>query len=714
MKIRISKKFIFYGALCSCGVLVLNTLYIKNVFLGFPLTVFYFGCLCSALGHWFSKEKKSSAIWDLLTLLSVLFIVGTALYYIFGITKISSVLLLAVPLLIFFKKTKIEEGFISTEWKKQKNSWLTMYLFVCLEMALFSILLSHPITNGANSPWLKLGPFFFIGYGISTAFLLYLVSETSSKMTRYAATILHIFFTYSIALVMYPLGFGFDGLIHRATELLIQSNGFILPRQPIYIGQYSFVVWLSNISALPLQYIDIMLLPVLSALSLPLIISDTLKKTWNIPESASVNLVWFIPFIFFLSLHLSTPHNLLILLSILIVCGVLSCQEKHRSWFRVGILALAGLMIHPLLGAPAVLFVLTARLLEASEYKTKISTGLLALIGTGLAFLFPAMFTLYILLNGFEMPHFINPFDKINLFLELFKRPYWYSKESPLLFELLYGWQTLITPVVLGFSIYGFTKWQNKKIKYYIYPAAALGFIIGAFLLRSWIVFPNVGAFEQGGYPTRLLTSSVIFLLPFAMYGFYNVITQIESWFESKRIRALYCHKKMIKIIVCGLGGFVLTLSLYLSYPQENPKVHFPGYHVSESDFKAVQWIHEDNADYRYMVLSNPVTAAAAITEYSFAKYFDTNEGPMFYYSIPTGAYAFQVYQRMLYEGQKREYMEDIMKKTGAEKAYFVLSSFWKKFDEIAEGAKLSADNWTSIDNGTLVIFTYQARSAQD
>ena len=111
---------------------------------------------------------------------------------------------------------------------------------------------------------------------------------------------------------------------------------------------------------------------------------------------------------------------------------------------------------------------------------------------------------------------------------------------------------------------------------------------------------------------------------------------------------------------------------------------------------------------YDYIVLSNQLTSAAALTEYSFAKYFNTEKGELFYYAIPTGGPLYQEYGHMLYEGQKRTYMETAMDLVGVQTAYFVVSEYWANADDIIEGAKQTADSWHVIDDGKIWIFVYK------
>ena len=149
-------------------------------------------------------------------------------------------------------------------------------------------------------------------------------------------------------------------------------------------------------------------------------------------------------------------------------------------------------------------------------------------------------------------------------------------------------------------------------------------------------------------------------------------------------------------------------LSFYLSYPQRNTKARFPGLNITQNDFRAVEWIHNQNDKYDYTVLSNQLVSAAALTNYSFAKYFDTPDGEVFYYSVPTGGLQYKQYGKMLYEGQKREYMLDAMNRVGVDTGYFVVNKYWANSDGIIEGAKKSADSWHVIDDDEIWVFIYE------
>ncbi|MEK7623041.1 MAG: hypothetical protein AAB408_00005, partial [Patescibacteria group bacterium] len=423
---------------------------------------------------------------------------------------------------------------------------------------------------------------------------------------------------YSVAAILYKYGFGFDAFIHRATEVWIQTHGFILPKTPYYIGQYSFVVWLSNLTRIPIFYIDVYLVPVLAALTLPATIILSLKRAWDVPYEKSALALWLIPFVPFLSFHLTTPYNLALLFTILCVftlLPVLVKADSHKltaiSYHNVSILlSLCALLTHPLLGAPLILFVASSLLYK--KFSSKI-IPILHFLATAL--LLPILFTLNNLRVDAPFPNVTNPFSRIGDFFLLFTRPYWYANHSPLRFEILYEWEALIVPMAVllctsGLYIY-IVKKQNdkfvipseaeteprnldrlprslhlgrddKKNILLIYPATALGLCLSAWLLVSWIHFPDVVAYEQGDYPMRLIKASLIFLLPFGILGILEFRNFVISQFRNEEMRKLGNYGLAL------IASILLTLSLYFSYPQRNAKARFPGYNVTASHFKAV------------------------------------------------------------------------------------------------------------------------------
>lgn len=710
----------------STAILTINLLLLHNKIIGVFGVIIYFLSLSLQVKKLVAAKSRIPLFWSFFILLCSLMIALTVIYYAYAINKIVSIIILWLPLFTLSfraKRSEVEKspvqldnaGDSSTSFVASLLTPLRMtflsnlitktnilsVIALLFELVLFFQVYTHRTENILKSPWQALSPKFFLLYTLTTATLIIINYFNKNNWIKYLLTSTHLFLTYSIAAIIYPLGFGIDGFIHRATENYIQQNGIIVPKQPFYVGQYSLVVWLSNISAIPIFYIDIYLVPILSALFIPGAISEMLEKTFGIAKKYAFSLTFLVPFIYFINLNLTTPHNLAILLSIITLSATLICASDKLNGFVPIILAVAGLFIHPLLGMPLLIFVCLIIIAKKFQ-KNKIAFSLISTLGLlKIILAVPILFFIYLFITKNPLPELTNPLNKISFFFELLKRPYWYSTKSPIIFELLYYWEMLLAPVVITFGLIAFFLKKQKNKILLLFPLTMIGFWMSAFFLRSWILFPNLSNLEQGDYPLRLLKISLLWILPWIMWGIYK-ITIILTNITTKKIR--YAMIALF-IFVCS---FALTLSFYLSYPQENFKVHFPGYNVTTSDFKAVKWIHDDNNEYNYIVLSNPLVAIASMTNYGFVKYFDTENGMQFYYSTPSGSVLADKYLHMWFEfGQNRQYIDEAMDFVGVKKAYFVIPSFWTKFDKIVAGAKKTANSWQSIDDGKIYIFTY-------
>ncbi len=582
--------------------------------------------------------------------------------------------------------------------KLTRTDWLWSSGIIILEIILLATLYTHRTYGVLNSPWRALPLWFFGVYGVTMITTLAAPWFMRSRALAYAATALHLFTTYGVTIIMYPLGFGFDGFIHRATEDWIAAHGFILPKQPIYIGQYTLVVWLAKVTALPIHLIDIWLVPVAAALSLPALFQRLFTRVWNFPAALALNLMWLYPALYFLWLGLTTPYNLLLLIIMATICALLEYQKGTIGALVPISLGLFGLFTHIMLGAPLMLVILVA--LIGQKWKSSAQTSLLIVYAVAAVLTVPTLFTMYLLAKGLPWPDFVNPLTKLSHFLELYALPFWYNPSAPRVWNYFYKLEWALAPLVVALALIGWWVEPLKKFGRWLFPITTVAFVGAAILLRTWIVFPDVHSFEQGDYPLRLLRASMMWILPWAGAGIGVLYLAIK---KTKFATAIFGTT-----LVCAAIG--LTIAFYFSYPQHNKKVNFPGFNVTNADIKAVQWIDADNnhtKDINYVVLANPVVGVAALSEFSFAKYFDTPLGQYSYYSIPSGSPLFDLYTDM-WRNPSTSTMRTAMDLFGADKAYFVINSYWAHYNQIVAAAKNTTDHWTSIEGGQIHVFEYE------
>ncbi len=701
---NISQKFNLQTTtlLVSLCTILLEVFFFNIPVLSTPAVLLYILLIGKSIGERFFDTSGLQWWGGIALLLSSVSLIGVIIYYPYKLTPEFSVITIAAPLLYLLKKkkkTKIEEKPIETSLNTPTK--LGMIIFLTLEIILVCTIISARSGELMRSPWIAFDAWFFILFALASSVLFFLMTQKTNTKFLIISAILHHFIFYSIAAIVYKIGFGFDGFIHRATESWILEHGFITPKEPFYIGQYGLVVTFSRITGIAIAYIDIFLIPALAALSIPTLIHHVFKNTWNTTtKNLGLVLSFVIPFIFFFSFNLTTPHNLTLLLLILGMISVVGYTRKKIPYILPALIGLTALGTHPLLGVPTIIIVLVAGIVEKTLKKNvKILTYTMMFVA--LSVLPLLMFMMQQWFNGHGLPTLVNPFSNSALFLDFFKRPFWYKADAVWYFEIIYAWQYMITPILLICAGIGF--WLQKKTTIaWVSLISSVGLCIGAFLLRTLITFPNVASSEQGNYPLRLLIGSVATLLPLVLYGIYHT-GKAKTYFIQTKLRiptTIYYAAGSLII------GALLMLSLYFSYPQYNEKVFFPGLNVSEYDQKVVRWIHEQNETYDYVVLSTILTAVAALTEHPFASYIDTVYGPQFYYSIPSGGPLYLAYEEMVYQGQKRETIDRIFELTNVNTIYLVVPWYWARIDEIVEGAKKSADSWHSIDH-KMWIFKY-------
>lgn len=725
------------GVILVC-ILLLNVFFIHSIILGIVCLILY-SILLSLHIYQITKNDIAGPI----ILITTTIVVNTSSYYIYGTTKLTASFIILSSLLFFIIK---REKANSEQFKKileRMNLWiqqkfipfaqtkevLLATLIICLDTFLLYFIWTRRTVDLMPSPWEAINSEFFLAFTITTILLIYTIIISSAKKISFVILSLHLFVMYSVAPLLYPLGYGFDAFIHRATENWIFQHGFINPKQPYYIGQYSVIVFLSHITGLSIQLIDVYLVPVLASILIPITVSRSYAKKFKIKKKHALLNILAIAFIPFFSFHLTTPHNLVMILSLLAVFTTILYQKNGKGWYIPLLLTLAALVTHPLIGTPILLFFLTAIFVRQTK-KRNYKLILLTISTIVQTLLLPILFTLNNVRTGHGLPTLNNPLLTINLFFELFARPYWYLRNAPIFWEFVYAWERLIVPIVILIAISGFFVYKKRTTEDYLYPLTAFGMFLSAWLLRSWITFPDVVAYEQGDYPMRIIRASILFLLPWFLYGLFRIA------------RLLYTkHNRYWRLILVTVSALALTISFYFSYPQKNIKSRFPGFNVTQTDFNAVKLIHDKNemeksfilteltqeqnletsdmtmpknsiqksdTEIDYIVLSNQLVSAASLTTYSFAKTFDTSLGKLFYYSIPTGGPLYQQYGNMLYKGQKREFIETAMDLAGVNTGYFVVNSYWANSDEIIKGAKKTSDSWWKVDGGKIFVFVYK------
>jgi hypothetical protein len=568
-------------------------------------------------------------------------------------------------------------------------------IILLLQGVLVWTIFSRSTTGVLQTPWLIFGKHFFITYATALFLLLVYIWKSKKKHTGILLTILHFFITYNIITLIYPLGFGYDPFLHRATEQHILHHGFASPKTPFYLGQYSLIIMFAKITHLSVHVIDIWLVPLLSSILLPATTYISMRHGFNL-SSRWANIGTLLMLVFPLTtMVITTPQNLANLFLLLTILTTSLCKTYHRAYIPATLLAITSAMIHPISGVFACLLVLSVYIIQQDLRHKK--NVLLVLFFTS-AISIPALFFMYFVLQHMPIPSLSTIFGQISSFTTLFDRPYYFKKDIPAsyILEYTYGYQKIIPALLIGFSLY-YVK-TCRSITHYVYLFFPLAILVNMFFMSTWLIFPNLYHFEQGHYAQRLAHISLYFLIPFFIAG---TLLLLKKYKKTKKTP----YGAFLILAIC------ITTSWYLTYPQKNAKMAYPGFNVTSADIHATEFIDtQEGGNTSYIVLSSNITAASAIHQYGFKTYHHTNKRPYFYYAIPSGGDLAITFRKLLYEGQKKSDIDAILTKTGVVRAYVVLNSYWYDSVAINKGLRVIADGEKIIDNGAIMVYWFDQK----
>ncbi len=362
-KLLFNGKYITFGSLLT--VLTLFSLWsAESSWWQILASIFYFGFFGIYLGGWFlNKERK---IWQLLfgtlSLFGLMTILLSGIYWFYQIDKeIIAFILVLLPILISLQKNKELELFDDvTKIDLESYSYIKSHLGTKLlglivfggQALLFYVLFTKRFTDNLISPWTINGPKFFLIFFITSILLLWVVQKSKHTLSNLLLIIIHTSLILNVALIIFKIGFGFDPFIHQATEKWISEKGFILPKQPYYIGQYVLIVALNFISKISITSLDKSLVPILSGIITPLVAYFSLSKI-NLRHKLipALALIPLLPLSF---LIMTTPNNLALLLTLVIIFWIwyeIKHNNSKTNLFGL-IISLTTICIHPLVGLP--------------------------------------------------------------------------------------------------------------------------------------------------------------------------------------------------------------------------------------------------------------------------------------------------------------------------------------------------------------------------
>lgn len=679
--------------LAVCGLIVLNALLLRSPFIGGLLLAGYLFATSTSLGRGLAPGRTANTQLAIgfLSIISTLAILGSAIFYSGPATSgayLVLVLMVGLGAGLFGRHAETED---EPENRYPSRTALALITLGILSLAAWWFaIIPISITEPTRSIWEFLNPFSITAIGVTAFITITLLARHESRRAGMFFLFATLFSAMSAAVVAYPLGFGFDPFIHRATVAYIAEHGTITPKPFYYIGQYALELAGIHAFSLPLFFVDSLLVPALAAICITISgaigFGQVLKKKSGIALAA----LFLLPLSAFV---VTTPQALAyVFTAVLLLLSLprLSKNEQSPPLLVLALVTLAALVTHPLAGIPALLyfsFVIVAT--QPQIHRNIKILGLSILLTVG-AVALPAIFVLQASQSNLEISFTLaHLFDPARLqFTSFFRNQYSSS------FDALYLVIDNALWILLALGVVGayFVKTRKANPALQLPLIAALLWMINYWLLSTTLEFNFLIEYERQNYAVRLLTLSAIFLIPhagIAIAGMYNAV------------------EKKPRILATALFTILATMTaanVYGAYPRHDNYARSAGFNVGETDFDAVYAINRDAGDDEYIVLANQAVSAAALEAFGFKTYYHDD---IFYYPIPTGGALYQYYLEMADDAPTRERAEAAMDVAGVNEAYFVVNDYWWHSEAIIERAKQESDEWFSVGEGAVTIFKY-------
>lgn len=492
----------------------------------------------------------------------------------------------------------------------------------------------------------------------------------------------------SITSLIYTLGYGFDGFLHRASERVLFTTGILEPQPFYYIGQYVLVNWFAHLTG-TLSAVDTWLVPC-AAILIPICPSiafwDSEKpRTSLFIGAGTLLLVPLTPFI------TTTPQSFAYIVGLIAI----ACAWQPTSWLTrlVGSLFAAwSVAIHPLAGLP--IFALVIALI-ASHYADHAPTITRAIRIVGII-VSTCSIPVAFFLNGQSSSHAMSWHWERLINPQAYRDLLTHMLPSPINHIAAWAdWAVIIqtlTPFALFFlAITGLiTAPTKRRTSSTLLIGSVLLTCAGAMLYLTGD-FSFLIEYERNNYTDRLFTLAEILLLFPALVGWH------------------YLAERIIRKPMSLVLGLLLGLSawfggrVYGAFPRHDAASTSHGWSVGQADKTAVRYIDQDAKGMPYTVLANQTVSAAAVDILGFRRY----AGDVFFYPLPTGGPLYGLFLEVMKPASDRTAVQQAASLGQSKLVYVVLNEYWWNAERVDESLRALADHVYEIENGKTRVYRF-------
>ncbi|MDO8425181.1 MAG: hypothetical protein Q7T01_01555 [bacterium] len=545
-----------------------------------------------------------------------------------------------------------------------------------LAAAAITILAGAGTVEPMRSPWPHVPSALLALFGLlacTTAMLAW----TRPRIAALGATLTLLIAAF-VAILVYPIGFGFDHFLHAAAEGIVHTTGGLTPPPYFYSAHYGLVALVATLG-IPVALADRLLVPLLAACFLVPLAYRTLGRY----AALALLLIPFFPF------AVSTPQALSYVFALAAVLIISS--PASRGGARGGVVALlaaAALLANPLTGIPVACAVLATVLMQRRR-----ALGIVAALGGVVAL--PLAFRIASLLMPAVELRIGFSLTPLRTLGDALRDTIIFRAEDFATADALAIAHVTLPMLWVVLAVRGARLRPRTEI---LPPLIALGAAAAVFLTTT---IPTLRAAEQTDFPLRLLVLAAILALPLVSATMTNMATRLRSLPERAAAALTFAT--------------LATFTLLLAYPRDDAQTRSGLWNVTADDIAAVHAIAADAGDARYVVLANQMLGAAAVREFGFRPSYRVNNTEHLAFPLPAGGPIAQQYWEYVGQevqtcsppsprtrgeggqGGERWCMNDSPITTAASlvnatRAYVVLHDYWTNYAAIAPATAAIAD----------------------
>lgn len=690
----------------------LNVALVESQSFGLILLGFYLGVFGWELGGVLVQSEKAILRWwiGIWMLLSAILILLTLSYYVWQITQtlVHILIFLTPPIILWITKRFESRSLFSHAhdlWHTRRHRiphavWLVATGIIFTLTLFFITLIESPVTDAIRSVWERLPESLLVLFLLATTLIFALLWRGKERAMSLLFVCVLLFAGLSIVAFAFPIGFGFDSFIHKATETHLAEFGTITPKPFYYIGQYALVLFAHHGFQIPIDVADTFLVLLLTALLLPMAwyfsaVHITRKRSIAMLALTGIFLLPLSQFV------VTTPQALANLWTLLLIlASVPYLLEKEHPRLRVlAIASFATALIHPIAGIPALLYFmfLTTDPSRTNPRTPKTNRVVRAGLIVFACIILPLSFVINSLVSGQSLGINWGSLNPIRWISALNFTVFFENRFSPLLdLVYLYGLNTmLILAIIAGFAWLEYRKDLSQRFRALLLMILAL--CVNYLIMSTLLEFTFLIDYERANYAQRLLPLIQFFLVPLLILGLGHLFVNAKS-------QPVVLRASILVILIAFTGS-----SFYMSYPRRDAYETNRGFNVSQSDIDAVRLVESLAEGEPYLALANQSVSAAAIGEVGF-HYF----GDLFFYPIPTGGALYEYFLAMNESPTHevaREALDLVPQHGDVTTLFFLVNNYWWEAPRIIETAKTTADDWRSLGDGQVYLFRYDVET---